>query len=492
MTNNSAREDVSADSLLGKRWESCVKLGWRSLFDPAVQLMNRLSYPQKFAVAGSLFALPLLFVTWLYIASLTDKVEISVKAQSGSRALRLIVPIWRTLCDHRRFVLHNTSDEIAKKSAEFKKFREALDSHVSQIADAKSGTRAVLELSSRWELFENKLHAVRSLPSGNDSVLDTPAMLNELIDDQLVIFRQIAEVSQITADTRLDSQNLAMASTRLLPGLIEAEERLDQLFDARRDGLIAPVQFDVEATETLFNLRVLLEQVREGLFASVQDEPELASQLKTPLNSCRTSLLNAERAMRSIMRGDENAPTFGEIEVLNHEAVRDSFNLLFECMDAFDRLAGERLDETSNRRMLLLLIALIPVAVAIYLGVGFCLAVIRTVDRMRDVTDLVLANDWRGHEMIPIEAQDELGRMIGDFRRLTVRLREECAAATAESERATAEAKRATETEESLRVSEERFKLALCGTNDGIWDWDLESDQVFYSDRFKELLGISR
>ncbi len=45
--------------------------------------------------------------------------------------------------------------------------------------------------------------------------------------------------------------------------------------------------------------------------------------------------------------------------------------------------------------------------------------------------------------------------------------------------------------EESLRTSEERYSLALEGANDGIWDWDLENDQIYYSPRWKHLLGYN-
>jgi PAS domain S-box-containing protein len=41
----------------------------------------------------------------------------------------------------------------------------------------------------------------------------------------------------------------------------------------------------------------------------------------------------------------------------------------------------------------------------------------------------------------------------------------------------------------SLRASEERWHLALGGTNDGMWDWDARTDQVFFSARWKEMLG---
>jgi PAS domain S-box-containing protein len=40
-----------------------------------------------------------------------------------------------------------------------------------------------------------------------------------------------------------------------------------------------------------------------------------------------------------------------------------------------------------------------------------------------------------------------------------------------------------------LQESEERYHLAVTGAAAGIWDWDISSDTVHYSDRFKELLG---
>ncbi len=46
--------------------------------------------------------------------------------------------------------------------------------------------------------------------------------------------------------------------------------------------------------------------------------------------------------------------------------------------------------------------------------------------------------------------------------------------------------------EQSLRESEERFTLAIEGTNDGIFDWDLRRNKVFYSRRFFAMLGYDR
>jgi len=43
----------------------------------------------------------------------------------------------------------------------------------------------------------------------------------------------------------------------------------------------------------------------------------------------------------------------------------------------------------------------------------------------------------------------------------------------------------------SLEVSEDRWKFALEGAGDGVWDWDMVTDKVFRSARWKEIYGYT-
>jgi diguanylate cyclase (GGDEF)-like protein/PAS domain S-box-containing protein len=42
---------------------------------------------------------------------------------------------------------------------------------------------------------------------------------------------------------------------------------------------------------------------------------------------------------------------------------------------------------------------------------------------------------------------------------------------------------------EAMRESEERYALAALGSNDGLWDWNLRSNRIFFSARWKEQIG---
>ncbi|MGD1900590.1 MAG: EAL domain-containing protein [Phormidesmis sp.] len=41
-----------------------------------------------------------------------------------------------------------------------------------------------------------------------------------------------------------------------------------------------------------------------------------------------------------------------------------------------------------------------------------------------------------------------------------------------------------------LAISQERYQLAVRGANDGIWDWDLRHQRIYYSERWCSMLGL--
>lgn len=48
------------------------------------------------------------------------------------------------------------------------------------------------------------------------------------------------------------------------------------------------------------------------------------------------------------------------------------------------------------------------------------------------------------------------------------------------------------ENKEALQISEERWHFAIEGSGDGLWDWNPQTNEVFYSNSWKEMLGYHK
>lgn len=73
-------------------------------------------------------------------------------------------------------------------------------------------------------------------------------------------------------------------------------------------------------------------------------------------------------------------------------------------------------------------------------------------------------------ELLTVSREDEIGDLIHGFNGLL---------------------KTMSKQSDALRESEFRWKFALEGSGDGLWDWDVKENTVFYSTNWKEMLGYS-
>lgn len=114
--------------------------------------------------------------------------------------------------------------------------------------------------------------------------------------------------------------------------------------------------------------------------------------------------------------------------------------------------------------------------------------IIRPIESLRQGAHLIGEGDLS--YQIGTTAQDEIGIVSRTFNEMARNLLERDNLLQARTKALAVEVAERKRVEQSLRDSEERYSLAARGANDGLWDWDLLTNSIYYSPRWQAMLGL--
>lgn len=287
-------------------------------------------------------------------------------------------------------------------------------------------------------------------------------------------------------------------------------------------GVALATYFITHTTKTLSSLVTLhqIEDLRQNLIISIQavqsDLYTVNTMLGNKVDSIANNVTNLENSANecsgchhepaiarelqeigSLIMAYEDALSYyittsadrQRIEKLKLDAATIG-NSILNKTEAMSFKAAKKLEATTTQALKKIaqarLILFSTIAITFIFGMLIATHLIRSVTR--PIEQLVMATGAiaRGDldHIVTTDDKTEFGALAAHFNSMSLALRENYESLVKE----VIERKQA---EDALRESEERFALAARGANDGLWDMDLRSDTVYYSPRWKSMLGYS-
>ncbi len=397
--------------------------GMRKVLEPAVRLMNRLRYPQKFALISLLFAIPIAFMMSLWLVELHSRMAFTARERGGLEfvvALRHVLEPLETSRGLRS--LAEGGDPSARERLAADQVRIASAATVVDAVNQRLGKR--LGVRELWLSMRPRVVHPAVAPA------TLAAQVRQLME-------QVGDAANLSLDTDLDSYYLVEAAVRRLPALADDMAAIGtNEVEQRLSGVWPPLRQSALLTEVGL-AQAEREALDRGHMVAFRENPALRPKLESSLGVV-WGAVDSVRALVSPAGTKRSAPEFGAGEVYERQAsaVAAVFRHYDATTAALDALLIARMDRLAQKRLVLLTVVVVTMLGVAYLWVGFYAAVKRAVTSLDSVTQRMLTGEFSGP--VAVEGRDELRQVVDSFNTVAGRLRTEWQRAQDESARARA------------------------------------------------------
>ncbi|MGE0609084.1 MAG: response regulator [Pirellulales bacterium] len=396
-----------------------------SVLSPAVRLMNRLSYPRKFALISLLFALPLGWVMYQLARETNYRIGFARKELQGTAYLRPLQKLLVDVAASRGLAQRPAAERIAGRP-EIVRLQARIELDVQELlaADRRLGTAlatasACQTLQENWRGLREQLLDL--------SPTDSDSLHQEMIVDVRRLMQHVGDASNLILDPDLDSYYLMDAVLLKLPNrqTMLAECRLLARQRAADGELSASAQADLARFTGM--LEANLADSARGMQTAFDKTSSESLQLRLRADVQAAALQGQRLAntMRAQMATSWPLPAVAEFDATADEAWISTLRLWDSTIAELDVLLSARIAGLRRQQILVLAVAAVSLLLVAYLWAGFYAAVMRTVSMFEEATLNMLAGDFDAAAALA-PTNDELGKVVVSFHTIAQRLRTEC------------------------------------------------------------------
>ncbi|MFA7242773.1 MAG: response regulator [Sulfuricellaceae bacterium] len=388
-----------------------------------VGLMNRLKYPQKFALITFLFLLPISLLMYFFVSAVNIQVQFAQKELVGTaylRPLRLLledVLRARVLARERLAGSAARSEELAQVQARISKDLEAL-----AVADRKWG--AELNTGGKSESVRNVWRILQEKAVQSDAALSN-AMYGDFIGDIRALISHVGDTSNLILDPDLDSYYAMDAILLKLPSVQTVLSQIQLL-------VLGMSERDTPMEEEKAQLLMLVgmaksnqSELEKGLRTAFFNNPSgnLRPSVDGPLEELtRATQVFFERLEKNILSSNGAKLGSAAMDAVAQRMFGASVGLWERTTDELDILLRTRIKGFELQRNIAIIVTGLVLVLVAYLWVSFYFGVMGTVHGLEKAAQRMTDGDIDGAVDLP--NRDELGLVVKSFNVIAVRLQE--------------------------------------------------------------------
>jgi PAS domain S-box-containing protein len=387
------------------------------LFNPAIALMNRLKYPQKFVLISLLFALPLALVMISLMREINYKIEFAQKEIYGNAYLRPL----RSMLEHsleNQIAVDEYLNGDSSLAEELSSNQAKIDQDLAMLEIVERELGPTLRTAEKFNKLKDSWQNLKGQMLNLDP-RESEDLHAELIKEIRGLISHVGDTSNLILDPDLDSYYLMdevllklpegqdlLAQTRFLGEQAVHQKSLTAEEKARLIVLGGLVQSNLNATQT--GLGVAFRNNLAGNLKPV---------LQTPLQE---NIVAIGAFLQTLNEEIINAQTITIDPEAYHtsaaNALEASFKLWDQTVVELDGLLQRRIDGFVLQKRLVVAVTLLVLFMVAYLWVGFYLAVMRTVSSLDEASKRMVSGDM--DERVNLENRDELGQVAISFNKI--------------------------------------------------------------------------
>lgn len=383
------------------------------LLRPALLIMNRLKFPQKFLLVSLLFALPLSLTTFCFVHDINEQIDFAAKERQGVLYIRAL----SSLVEHLQLLRGTTyNQEAGNQEAGALFFVEEahrvaglipLNIQAANAADKSLGKTLTAQAlwqtwKADWTRFQQEAPGLTRRQHFERCTL--------LIAQIIALVSHVGDTSNLILDPDLDSYYLMeITVNRLLSvaeslGVMRGQSADTYFSEEKRLFLLGQATKEWEAIRRGLNvvyganssLKNSIEPQTQRLQRAFQDIVDLTEQA-----SANSPLSQADTRQRVHLSAAYAAAI---------RATFDEHALTFRLLDS---LLVRRIQGFEIKRNRILIVTCVTVTMALYFLSGFYLSIRRMVSCLATTTHRMLRGE--STELVTLENRDEMAQVAASF-----------------------------------------------------------------------------